>query len=149
MKLTTKGMYGLRAMIELAMNLDQGPISIKSIGEKHNISDNYLEQIIAVLRKAGFVKSIRGAKGGYCLNQKPTSISVGDILRILEGDLNPVDCTILNEEKQCEGADLCVSKFVWKKISDSINEVVDNITLEDLVKEQERLIENKELDVRS
>jgi len=139
MKLSTKGRYGLRAMIDLALNAKDSQISIKNISERQNISENYLEQIIAVLKKNGFVKSSRGAQGGYSLNKSPKDISVGDILRALEGDLNPVDCITVNEEIQCSESELCVTKFVWKKISDSINDVVDNITLEDLVQEQERI----------
>lgn len=139
MKLSTKGTYGLRAMIDLAIYSGDGQISIKNISERQNISENYLEQIIAVLKKNGFVKSSRGAQGGYSLNLKPIEISVGDILRVLEGDLNPVDCIVVNEEKQCNESDSCVTKFVWKKISDSINDVVNNITLEDLVNEQKRI----------
>lgn len=139
MKLSTKGTYGLRAMIDLAIYTGDGQISIKSICERQNISENYLEQIIAVLKKGGFVKSSRGAQGGYSLNRQPEEISVGDILRVLEGDLNPVDCIVVNEDKQCNESDSCVTKFVWKKISDSINDVVNNITLEDLVNEQKRI----------
>lgn len=139
MKLSTKGRYGLRAMIDLAINARDNQISIKNISERQNISENYLEQIIAVLKKSGFVKSCRGAQGGYSLNLNPEEISVGDILRALEGDLNPVDCITVNEDIQCTESELCVTKFVWKKISDSINNVVDNITLEDLVHEQERI----------
>jgi Rrf2 family protein len=139
MKLSTKGRYGLRAMIDLALNAKDSQISIKSISERQNISENYLEQIIAVLKKNGFVNSSRGAQGGYSLNKSPKEISVGDILRALEGDLNPVDCITVNEDIQCSESELCVTKFVWKKISDSINDVVDNITLEDLVQEQERI----------
>lgn len=143
MKFTTRGIYGLRAMIDIAINEKDDPISIKSICERQNISENYLEQIVAVLKSNGFVKSSRGARGGYSLNKNAKNVSVGDILRALEGDLNPVDCIILNDEKQCKDSELCVSKYVWKKISDSINEVVDNITLNDLVNEQEKLIEEK------
>lgn len=139
MKLSTKGRYGLRAMIDLAINAKDSQISIKNISERQNISENYLEQIIAVLKKGGFVKSCRGAQGGYSLNKSPIEISVGDILRALEGDLNPVDCITVNEDIQCNESELCVTKFVWKQISDSINNVVDNITLEDLVHEQERI----------
>lgn len=139
MKLSTKGRYGLRAMIDLALNARDSQISIKNISERQNISENYLEQIIAVLKKSGFVKSCRGAQGGYSLNKSPKEISVGDILRALEGDLNPVDCIMVNEDIQCSESELCVTKFVWKKISDSINDVVDNISLEDLVHEQERI----------
>lgn len=139
MKLSTKGRYGLRAMIDLALNAKDSQISIKNISERQNISENYLEQIIAVLKKRGFVKSCRGAQGGYSLTKSPKDVSVGDILRALEGDLNPVDCITVNEDIQCTESELCVTKFVWKKISDSINDVVDNITLEDLVHEQERI----------
>lgn len=139
MRLSTKGTYGLRAMIDLAIYGQDCQISIKNISERQNISENYLEQIIAVLKKSGFVKSSRGSQGGYSLNKQPFEISVGDILRALEGDLNPVDCIVVNEDKQCLEADACVTKFVWKKISDSINAVVDGISLEDLVKEQSRI----------
>lgn len=141
MRLSTKGTYGLRAMIDLAIYGNDCQISIKNISERQNISENYLEQIIAVLKKHGFVKSSRGAQGGYSLNKKSVEISVGDILRALEGDLNPVDCIVVNEDKQCQESDSCVTKFVWKKISDSINDVVNNITLEDLVSEQKRIEE--------
>lgn len=141
MKLSTRGVYGLRAMVDLAIYGEESPTSIKNISERQSISENYLEQIIAVLRKSGFVKSSRGAQGGYSLNKEPTNISVGDILRVLEGDLNPVDCIIVNDEKTCSEADLCVTKFVWKKISDSINEVVNNITLKDLMNEQKTIHE--------
>lgn len=139
MKLSTKGRYGLRAMVDLAMHMHSGPISIKNISERQGISENYLEQIIALLKKTGLVKSSRGAQGGYVLNKATVEISVGDILRALEGDLNPVDCVTVNEDKHCEEADSCATKFVWKKISDSINDVVDHISLQDLVEEQGRI----------
>lgn len=136
MKLSTKGRYGLRAMIDLAMNSGDQKVSIKSISERQEISENYLERIIAVLKKAGYVSSSRGAQGGYSLAVPTTEISVGDILRALEGDLNPVDCSLTNDDKQCSESDFCVTKFVWKRISDSINDVVNNITLQDMVDEQ-------------
>ncbi len=136
MKLSTKGRYGLRAMIDLAINSENQKVSIKSISERQEISENYLERIIAVLKKAGYVSSTRGSQGGYSLAVSTTEISVGDILRALEGDLNPVDCTTVNEQKECSEAGLCVTKFVWKRISDSINDVVNNISLQDMVDEQ-------------
>lgn len=139
MKLSTKGRYGLRAMLDLALNATNESVSIKSISERQLISENYLEQIIATLKKAKYVRSTRGPKGGYSLMKEPSQISVGDILRVLEGDLNPVDCIAVNETKSCDESELCVTKFVWKKISESINEVVDNITLEDLMQEQYRI----------
>ena len=136
MKLSTKGRYGLRAMIDLAINADGQAISIKSISERQSISENYLERIIALLKKAGYVQSTRGAQGGYTLCQETRDISVGDILRALEGDLNPVDCTLTNDNLECSAENFCVTKFVWKKISDSINNVVDGISLQDMVDEQ-------------
>ena len=136
MKLSTKGRYGLRAMIDLAIHSKENQVSIKSISERQEISENYLERIIALLKKAGYVKSTRGAQGGYTLTKKPDQISVGNILRALEGDLNPVDCSLINDDKVCSESGLCVTKFVWKRISDSINDVVDNISLQDLVNEQ-------------
>lgn len=139
MKLSTKGRYGLRAMLEIALNDSGTAISIKQISERQQISENYLEQIIATLKKYGFVKSTRGPKGGYFLTEKPQEISVGQILRCLEGNLNPVDCVAVNEDKVCEESALCVTKYVWKKISESINDVVDSISLEDLITEQHRI----------
>lgn len=136
MKLSTKGRYGLRAMIDLAIHSKEQKVSIKSISERQEISENYLERIIAVLKKAGYVSSSRGSQGGYSLAVSTYDISVGDILRALEGDLNPVDCSLTNDDKECSESRLCVTKFVWKRISDSINDVVNNITLQDMVDEQ-------------
>lgn len=136
MKLSTKGRYGLLAMIDLANHINDGPISIKSISERRGISENYLEQIIAVLKKNGLVKSSRGAQGGYEVGMELDQISVGNILRALEGDLNLVDCVTVNENKKCDESGGCPTKFIWKKITDSINDVVDHISLMDLVNEQ-------------
>ncbi len=136
MKLSTKGRYGLRAMIDLGIYGIDNKVSIKSIAKRQQISENYLEQLIAMLKKAGLVKSSRGAYGGYQLTKDTKDISLGEILRALEGDLNPVDCVTNNDKKVCEVSDTCATKFVWKKISDSINNVVNNIMLETLVNEQ-------------
>ena len=137
MKLSTKGRYGLRAIVDLAMNAQEEAVALSSIAERQNISISYLEQLIAKLKKAGLVNSIRGAQGGYVLAKDSKEISVGDILRALEGNLNPVDCSEIKEgaETECSGKDVCVTKYVWKKISDSINQTVDNISLYELVQE--------------
>ena len=130
MKLSTKGRYGLRAVIDLALTSENEAVSISSI------SESYLEQLMGKLRKAGIVKSIRGAQGGYRLGRPPEEISVGDILRALEGDLDPVDCMALkHKEGGCVGQDACVTRYVWQKISDSINETVDGILLSTLLEE--------------
>ena len=136
MKLSTKGRYGLRAVIDLALTSENEAVSISSIAARQSLSESYLEQLMGKLRKAGIVKSIRGAQGGYRLGRPPEEISVGDILRELEGDLDPVDCMALkHKEGGCVGQDACVTRYVWQKISDSINETVDGILLSTLLEE--------------
>lgn len=135
MMLSTKGRYGLKAMLELALNYNKGNLSIKQIAEKHGLSENYLEQLFAVLKKKKLVNSTRGAFGGYALAKPPEEISVGEVLRTLEGTLDPVDCAHINGDKECSTEDYCVTKYVWEKISDSVRSVVDNIYLIDMVKD--------------
>lgn len=139
MKLSTKGRYGVKAMLDLALHNDEGQISLKSIAERQEISENYLEQLFSALKKAGLVKSSRGAQGGYNLTLNPDRISVGNILRALEGSLAPADCVSNNDSCNCKMADGCVTKLVWEKIRDGVNEVVDSIKLSDLILEHERL----------
>lgn len=139
MKLSTKGRYGVKAMLDLAINASEGHIALKNIAERQQISEHYLEQLIATLRKSGLVKSIRGAQGGYTLAQHPSQITVGEILRALEGSLAPVDCVIEQEPFDCENAANCVTKRIWVKVRDKINEVVDSITLQDLVEDYKKL----------
>ncbi|MCR5756210.1 MAG: RrF2 family transcriptional regulator [Acetatifactor sp.] len=136
MRLSTKGRYGLRAVLDLALHSrDDEAVALSGIAERQSISISYLEQLIAKLKRAGIVESTRGARGGYVLTRPAEEISVGDILRALEGDLNPVDCAELIGGPSCHASDVCVTKYVWKRISDSINEVVDNLMLSELVEE--------------
>lgn len=138
MKLSTKGRYGLRAILDLALHEEEGNISISAISERTRITVNYLEQLISKLRKAGIVTSIRGAQGGYKLAKDMKEISVGDILRALEGDLAPVSC-ISDNEGECSSANLCVTKLVWQRINDSISEAVDNFMLSELVSQSKMI----------
>ena len=131
MKISTKGRYALRLMVDLAVNNTGENISIKEISARQNISIKYLEQIISMLNRAGYVKSERGANGGYRLAKKPEDYTVGMILRLTEGSLAPVAC-IEDGECTCERYASCVTVSVWKKINDAINGVVDNITIADL-----------------
>ncbi|MDF2685050.1 MAG: transcriptional regulator [Clostridia bacterium] len=133
MRISTKGRYALRLMIDLAINHNGDYIPIKSIAVRQEISDKYLEQIISQLSRAGYVKSIRGSQGGYMLAKKPVEYTVGMILRLMEGDLSPVACL---EDNNCTRYEKCVTVEVWKKIKEAVESVVDNITLEDLVKRQ-------------
>lgn len=135
MKLSTKGRYGLRAIIDLARNSEEAPVSIGSISGRQDISEGYLEQLVALLKKAGLVKSIRGAGGGYVLAKEMHDISVGDVLRALEGSLEPVKCAAFYSEEGCMASDGCVTKYVWQRINDSINQTVDEIKLDELVKD--------------
>lgn len=128
MKISTKGRYGLTIMMALARKFGEGPISLKSIAEKNNLSEHYLEQLIAPLRNAGFVKSIRGAYGGYILAMEPSQLTAGDIIRVLEGPISPVDFT---EEDDPAKRDL------WLRIRDSIADVMDSTTLENLINYKE------------
>ena len=141
MKLSTKGRYGLRAMIDLAQYSGDAPVSIISISERQDISERYLEQLVALLRKAGLVRSIRGAGGGYVLAKDMKEISVGDILRALEGSLEPVECPGLDPAGGCKSAASCVSKYVWKRINESISRTVDEIMLDQLVEESRKKTE--------
>lgn len=147
MKLSTKGRYGLKAVIDIAVNSETEVVALSGIAQRQNISINYLEQLIAKLKKAGIVLSFRGAQGGYTLAKKPEEISVGDILRALEGDLSPVDCAeVISGGNTCSGSDLCVTKYVWKRISDSINKTVDEMMLSELVQESRDVLEQHGLD---
>ncbi len=134
MKLSTKGRYGLRAMIDLADYSEEMPQSIACIAARQSISDSYLEQLMAKLKKAGLITSIRGAQGGYVLAKPSKEISVGDILRALE-DLSPVNCVGLKGEQACGGSDTCVTRNVWKRIDDSIQHAVNSIFLSELVED--------------
>ena len=138
MKLSTKGRYGLRALIDLALHSENEAVSISSIAARQNISDSYLEQLVGKLKKAGLVKSLRGAGGGYMLAVPATEISVGDVLRALEGDLEAVACTANQESGGCKVSDLCVTRSVWQRINDSITQAVDTIMLDQLVEESRR-----------
>jgi len=131
MKISTKGRYALRLMLDLAINYTGEYISIKSIAARQDISEKYLEQIITQLNKAGYVRSVRGAQGGYMLSKAPSEYTVGMILRLMEGSLAPVSC--IEEEENCNRASRCVTQEIWHKIQEAVEDVVDNITLADLV----------------
>lgn len=135
LKISTKGRYGLRAVIDIAQYSEIEPVSINSIAVRQGISEGYLEQLMIPLKKAGIIKSIRGAGGGYVLARDTEEISVGDVLRALEGSLKPVDCAAFSQEESCEAAGGCVTKYVWQRINDSINQTVNEISLKQLVEE--------------
>lgn len=126
-------------MIDLADFSEENPQSIANIAARQSISDSYLEQLMAKLKKAGLITSIRGAQGGYVLARPSEEISVGDILRALEGDLAPVNCMELKSESGCSGSGTCAAKNVWKRIDASIQNAVDSMWLSELVEDSRRL----------
>ena len=142
MKLSTKGRYGLRALIDLAQYGEKEAVSIQSISARQQISDSYLEQLVRKLKKAGLVTSLRGAQGGYRLAKPAEEISVGDVLRALEGIIEAVSCQE-GENPSCVGKDLCVARYVWQKVNKSIQETVDSIMISQLVEESRRIQENQ------
>jgi len=141
MKLSTKGRYGLRAMIDVAVMQETEAVSLNTIAERQHISEGYLEQLMAKLKKAGLVTSTRGALGGYHLAREAQEISVGDILRALEGSLNAVECAGLETGESCSESEFCVTKYVWKRMNESIARTVDEMKLSDLVDERNRVYE--------
>lgn len=137
MKISTRGRYGIKAMVDLAMNSkDNNCISLKSIAERQGIPENYLEQLMATLKRSEVIKSVRGAQGGYILNRNPEDISVGDLLNILEGSLALVDC-VENQppKKKCGNAKCedCVVKDAWEVISNKFADAAHSISLKDLI----------------
>ena len=125
MKLSTKGRYGLKAMFELSLTHSKGPVSIKTIAAKQNIPEQYLEQIFSKL------KNVRGAQGGYLLSRKASEITVYDVLTVLEGPVSISDCLL--DKDSCENSDSCVTKLVWEKMRDAMDNVMKSITLCDMV----------------
>lgn len=145
--ISTKGRYGLEAIVDLAFHYAGEPISLKSIAERCSLSEEYILQIFLILRRAGIVKSIRGTRGGYVLTRNQSDITVGDVLTALEGPLAPTKCVLKENEDSCERYGHCVTHELWKKIMIGINEVINSITIEDLVKcYKNYLTESEDLD---
>lgn len=132
MKISTRGRYALRMMLDIALAPEDRPVRVKEISERQQISEKYMEQIISILNKAGLVRSVRGPQGGYFLSKRPEEYTVGSILRLTEGSLAPVDCLGF-DENNCPRCDNCVTLLLWKKLDDAIKGVVDTVTLADLV----------------
>lgn len=139
LRLSTKGRYGLRAMLDIAMHTDDGPVAVHQIAEREGLSDRYLEQLMSPLKKAGLVKSVRGSQGGYALSRGPEEITVGDIIRTLEGPIAPVDCVSEDHPESCNRSDICVTRVVWTKVRNAIAETLDSFTLADLVIESQKI----------
>ncbi|MCY6372310.1 RrF2 family transcriptional regulator [Clostridium ganghwense] len=143
MKLSTKGRYGVRAMVDLAIHYGEVPVSIKSIAERQGISESYLEQLFSPLRKAKLIKSIRGAQGGYVLNKEPKDITAADVIAVLEG---PIEISSCVDEGVCSNSniDCCSTRLLWGKIKKSIEDITQSITLQDMVDDYNKMLKDKE-----
>ncbi len=142
MKLSTKGRYGVKAMVDLAIYYGGDPVSIKSISKRQNISEYYLEQLFSPLRKAGLIKSIRGAQGGYVLNKAPEDITVAQVMNVLEGPIEISDCV---DGSTCNNLDCCATRLLWEKIKYSIDSVMESVTLRDIVDDYNSMAANKNI----
>lgn len=135
MKISTKGRYALRMMIDLAEHQNCGFVALKDIADRQNISKKYLEQIIPIFNKSNILKTTRGSQGGYMLSKAPDKITVGEILRLTEGSLAPVEC-LAQETNECERRGECSTLPVWQGLNRVINEYLDSITLQDILYQQ-------------
>ena len=131
MQISTRGRYALRIMLDLAIYGKGELVKVKDIASRQEISEKYMEQIMSVLKKAGYVKSIRGAQGGYALSRPPEEINVGEILRVLEGSTTVIDC-VSSEHVSCDNACSCSARPLWLKLQASINEVLSATSLKDM-----------------
>ena len=136
MKLSTRGKYGVRAVFEIARRYGKGPITSKEISDRQGISSSYLEQILHKLGKAGVIESVRGPAGGYLLARRPADLTIGDIIRTLEGPIALSHCLEPGESGDCNQADDCMARMVWAKAGAKIEEALDNISFNDLLHQQ-------------
>ena len=136
MKLSTKGRYGARLMLDLALHYGNGPILLKDIAERQEISENYLGQLIPSLKAAGLVNSSRGAHGGYMLAKEPTGITLKEVIQAMEGSLSLSEC--LDAPRVCRRVSSCVTRDIWSQMSEKMSEVLESNTLEDMVNRERR-----------
>lgn len=131
----------MAALYELALHYGEGAVSLRSIADHQGISEHYLEQLMATLRNAGFVRSVRGAQGGYMLAREPQKVTIGEVVTVMEGPIALVDCLLTSAEAEnqcCAKAGHCVTRGVWEKVCDSINDVLNNITLAELCRDNNK-----------
>jgi Rrf2 family cysteine metabolism transcriptional repressor len=141
MRISTRGRYALRAMVDLAQHGDQGPVSRQDISERQDISADYLAQLFMHLQAAGLVEGVKGPGGGYRLARDPALVRPGDVVRAVEGPVAVVHCTLPcpDEDPACKRVDRCVTHLLWRRVSDAVTEVLDSVTLRDLADEAAQL----------
>jgi len=142
MKLSTRGQYGTRALLDLALHWGEGPVQLKDIAQRQNISVHYLEHLITPLIGAGMVRSTRGARGGVCLVRPPQEIRLSEVIQLLEGSIAPTEC--INNPETCPRSDLCVPRDIWSELKKAMDGVLESTTLQDLVERQRRKEQSEE-----
>lgn len=147
MKVSTKGRYALRMMLDIALQDREHPVALREIAQRQGISVKYLEQIVAALARAGYLKSIRGPQGGYILTREPKDYTVGEILRLTEGSLAPVEC-LETDRNLCPRAEKCATLKLWEELDQAVRQIVDRRTLEDLMEEQRAIGSGSEVTVQ-
>jgi Rrf2 family cysteine metabolism transcriptional repressor len=131
MKLSTKGRYAARAMLDLALNYGKDPVSVREIAERQKISERYLENILNILVRAGLVVSTRGKSGGFSLSREPENIDLGEIITTVEGSLAPVDCVA--DSSNCDRVSICVTYEIWRKLENAMMDILSSTTLKDMI----------------
>jgi len=139
LKLSTKGQYGVRAMFEVAKNYGKGTTTIRDISERQDVSVSYLEQLLNKLRHSGLVESVKGPGGGYVLTREPREIAIGEVLRVLEGPVAITNC-LDPGAKGCDRVDSCVTRMLWKSLGERIEGFLDQISLQELIEEEKKLL---------
>jgi Rrf2 family protein len=143
MKVSTRGRYGLRALLDLALHQGEGLVLLKDIARREEVSLPYLEHVITPLIAAGLVKSMRGARGGVSLLKPPSKIKLSEVVELLEGSITPVDC--VNNPASCHRSASCVTRDIWVEVKEAMSQVLDSTTLQDLVERQERKGRSEEM----
>jgi Rrf2 family protein len=142
MKISTKGRYGTRTLVDLALHEEEGPVQLKDIAERQQISLHYLEHLVGPLIAAGIIRSVRGARGGIWLAKRPNEIKLSEIVNILEGSLCIVDC--LDNPESCGRYEYCAAREIWCELEDAMNDILESTTLRDLVERQKKKVQPKE-----
>ena len=133
MRISFKGDYGLKTILDLSLHYEKGTVQIDDISKRHDIPLKYLQQILLGLKGAGYVRSKRGPAGGYLLAKAPSAITLGEVIRLMEGRTSPITCVSTTEYSKCADETKCVFREIWMELKDVINKVVDNITFEDMI----------------
>lgn len=136
MKISTRGDYGVRALVELAHHYGQGPVQSSEIAARQNIPEPYLDQLLTILRRAGFIRSVRGPQGGHTLIRDPEQLRMSEVILALEGSLSPIDC--LEETSLCTRSGGCAQRWLWEAVRDATTNILDNTTIADIAAKEKR-----------